>query len=121
MTKVWIICAVLVSLAGGLALPTLAQEPSSVAGEWSGQYTGLGGERLVFYLNLKQDGEKATGTYSNPSGGGRATTNRPVSGTFKDGVLVLGSLKGTVTGNTMTGSFPSAAGPMRDFTATRSK
>ena len=125
MRKVWIICAVVVSFAGGLALPTLAQEQVIVAGEWSGQYTGLGGERLVFYLNLKQEGEKVTGTYSNPSGGGRATTDAPISGTLKDGVLVLTKgpqgFKATVTGNTMSGTFLARAGSPLTFTAQRTK
>ena len=83
-----------------------------------------GGERLVFYMTLKQDGEKVTGTYSNPSGGGRATTDRPVEGTFKDGQFVMGatgSFKRTVTGDTMTGTFPARDGPIRNFTATRVK
>jgi hypothetical protein len=123
MAKVWIICAV-VALAAGSALSVTADE--SVAGEWYGTYTGTGGERLEFFLTLKQDGEKVTGTYHNPGAGAqrRGITN-PVSGTLKDGLLVfekgLGGFKGTVTGNNMNGTFLAGTGATLNFTAKKTK
>jgi len=122
MRKVSFICTVVLALALGFTLPATAQEPQTVAGDWTAPYTGLGGERLVFYLSLKQDGEKVTGTFSNPGAGGGVTTDRPITGTFRDGVLTIGpGIKGTVTGDTMTETIRSAAGPLRDFAATRKK
>ena len=124
MRKLWFLLFMAVAVTIGLTWPASASADETVGGEWHGSYTGLAGERLVFYLMLKQDGEKVTGTYSNPSGGGRATTDRPIEGTFKDGQFVMGatgSFKGTVTGDTMTGTFPARDGPIRNFTAQRVK
>jgi hypothetical protein len=105
--NVWIICAVMVALAAGFALPGLAEEQQSVAGEWKGEYTGTDQGRLECYLTLKQDGEKVTGEYFNPGAGSpKRTINRAISGTFKNGVFAWGNFKGTVTGDTMTGRSP---------------
>ena len=123
MRKISVICTIMVAFAASFTLPAPAQEPQTVAGEWAGQYNGTGGERLVFYMTLKQDGENVTGTYSNPSGGGRATTDRPITGTFKDGVLSLtgSTFNGKVTGDTMTGTFNARTGQALSFTAARTK
>jgi hypothetical protein len=124
MLKFWIICAVAAALGGcasrgGAALPSTAEEQRGVAGEWVG-----GGEYLRFYLTLKQEGERVTGTYSNPGfgqGGSQRITDRPVSGTFREGVLTIAGMSGTVTGNTWSGKFRTALNQMVDFTATRVK
>lgn len=121
MNRLWFTLCVVVAVTIGLTWPAPASAEETISGDWNGEYTGIGGERLVFYMTLKQDGEKVTGTYSNPMGGGRATTDRPVDGTFKDGEFVWRTWKGTVTGDTMVGTFPAAAGPIRNFTAKRTK
>jgi hypothetical protein len=131
MMKFWIVCAVAAALAGcasggGAALPATGEEQRGVAGEWAGYYTGTGGEHLTFYLTLKQQGEFVTGTYSNPGYGpnlSQRITDRPVSGSFRDGVLAInfGEMSGTVTGNTWSGYLRSAVGVVLYFTATRAK
>ncbi len=123
MRGISVVCTMVVALAAGSTLPVTAQEPQTVAGEWTAPYRGTGGERLIFYLDLKQDGEKVTGTYSNPGAGGGVTTDRPIAGTFKDGALLLGTgIKATVNGDTMTGTIrAAAAGQLLPFTATRKK
>jgi hypothetical protein len=119
--KLWIALSVIVAVTISMTWPGRASAEETVGGDWNGAYTGIGGERLVFYLSLKQDGENVTGTTSNPGFGGQSFTDRPVRGTFKDGELVMGSFKGTVKGDTMVGTFPATAGPIRNFTATRVK
>lgn len=94
-----------------------------MVGEWKGNYTGADQSQLGFYyLTLKQEGEKVTGEYFNPRAGAqRRPIKREVSGTFKDGVFGWGNVRGTVAGDSMTGSFPAQAGQILNFTAIRTK
>ena len=118
---VWIICAmVATALAAGSAGPATADE--NVAGEWKGEYTALNGSNRELYLTLKQEGESVTGTLFLPAAARNRPVNRELSGTFKDGVFVSGQLQSTVTGDTMTGTFPSTdGGRVLNFTARRTK
>lgn len=117
MKKFWFMCA-LMALASS-AFPVRAEE--SVTGEWKGSFTGAYGtsqRNYDCYLVLKQDGEKVTGTWSNPT---NKVTDRPVAGTFKEGELKMGQwLTTTVTGNTMSGKLL-FSNRLVDFTATRTK
>jgi hypothetical protein len=117
MKTFWIVSVMLAALA--VSSFAAAQE-QSVTGEWLAVYRGTGGEALKFYLTLKQEGEKVTGTLMNPSVT-PPVLERPVSGTFKDGTLVLGGIRATVTGNTMTGTMSARTGQGLTFSGTRSK
>jgi hypothetical protein len=99
-----------------------ADEPS-VSGAWNASYTGTAGDSLRFYMTLKQDGELVTGTLTNPGyGGSPRVVDRPVTGTFKDGVLKIGSMEATIAENTMKGTMRSAVGgQLLYFNATREK
>jgi len=128
MTKFWIICALAAALGGcasggGVAFPAMAEEQRGVAGEWWGNYTGAGADAWKFYMTLKQEGERVTGTVSNPGfmSFSPPITDRPVSGIFRDGVLTIGPFSGKVTGNTWSGKLRSTGGPILDFSATRVK
>jgi hypothetical protein len=134
MVKVWIICAMVVSLAG-FALPAIAQD-QNVAGTWTGTFTRTaksGSNRIEgFTLVLKQDGEAVTGTMTSKilQGGKRSNMGRErvlrVKGTLTRDKLSLKIgrqrwLQGTVSGDSMTGKSGSGNLPPLDFTATRGK
>jgi hypothetical protein len=123
--KRWIICAVVAAWAiGGPAWSAAAQEEEgSVAGKWTGTYTKTASENVKVSWSLKQDGEQVTGTYADPGLGGAArVVERRVSGTFKEGVLTLGTTRAKVIGNTMAGRLrPVERGITYPFTATREK
>ena len=115
MRKVSLIWATLV-LVGWLSLPATAQE-KSVAGKWTGTASGVAGRRQInqsFTMELVQNGQDVTGTYSTKFEGGsgpeagREGTVR-MTGTFTGNTLSLafgkqGRLQASVNGATMTGS-----------------
>ena len=107
-------------LAIGILFSSGAAQEQTVAGDWLAVYTGPGGQSQKFYLTLKQDGDHVTGTYMNPSAK-PPVPDRSVSGSFKDGTLVLGQIRATVTGDTMIGTMPVRTGQGVTFSGTRSK
>ena len=91
-------------------------------GEWSLSY----GDGMRFYLSLRQQNEKVTGTYSNPGyGGATRVDGDPIAGTFTDGVLRIGvpGIIATVTGDRMQGRLRAGSSTTQtaDFIGVRGK
>lgn len=123
--KRWIVLAAVTAIVSGTAAPSRAaqEDEPDVTGTWRGTYTKTAGENVKVAWTLKQDGEKVTGTYADPGLGGAArVVERPVSGTFKDGLLTLGTTRAKIVGNSMAGRLrPLEGGITYPFTATRAK
>ena len=134
MKKVWIICAVAVSLLAGFALPVMAED-QNVTGTWHGTLRARQGNRGfaedTFTLVLKQDGQAVTGTFSLKLGGtgnrgGTDVENRPANGTLVGDKLSLKvgqqrSLEATVNGDSMSGTTANGNNPAAALTGARAK
>jgi hypothetical protein len=134
MKKVWIICAVAVSLATGFALPVMAED-QNVAGTWNGTLRVRQGNRGfaedTFTLALKQDGQAVTGTFSLKLGGtgsrgGKDFEDRRAKGTLVGDMLSLKigqqrSFEATVNGDSMSGTTANGNNPAAALTGTRAK
>jgi hypothetical protein len=134
MKKLWIICAVAVSLATGFAVPATAED-QNVAGTWNGTVRVRQGNRGFaedeFTLVLKQDGQAVTGTWGQKRGGtgskgGRTAEDIPANGTLTGDKLSLKigqqrSLEATVNGDSMSGKTAFGNNPAGDVTGTRAK
>lgn len=109
-----------------LAAPLLLAEPAKVAGKWNAslQLESINSRPV---LNLKQDGEKLTGTYEGYYG------VSPLEGQVKEnqigfvvtmtieGTKIEGVFNGTVDGDSMSGSVEFEGAGSGKWTAVRAK
>ena len=110
-----------VALVLGVFGSASAQGAGTVAGDWVADYKGTMGQAFKFHLSLKQDGEAVSGTFANLSTTPQVP-ERPIRGTFKNGVLTIGNaIQGTVEGDVMTGTMQAQTGQHVNFRATRTK
>lgn len=137
MKKLWIISAVVVSLATSFALPAMAED-QNVAGRWTGIVSGFNQVHSSLIIDditmvLKQDDQAVTGSMDWKLGGqglrgGQVRENRAVSGTIVGDKLSLSIgprkqrwFEATVNGDSMSGKTAFENNPPSSVFATRTK
>lgn len=122
----WSLAMVFIVLAVGCGddkSPTSPSGPNSIAGNWSGTATSnLGGLRFNLSTSLTQSGTSVGGTLNcTPATAPCSFTTATVSGTLngsslsaqvkaQNGTVLCGSFQGTVSGNSMSGTYACTTG-----------
>lgn len=115
------------TLASSTKTDTNSAPLSNVTGKWNMIATGQG-QSMPVTIELKQDGENITGTFSSHVGNGTVPSGKVVGNTITalarmevQGQLVELRLKGKIDGDKMSGSLSGAGLPPISFTSTRAK
>lgn len=119
MKKIWIACFLIVAFA-------FAAAAADVAGKWTAQVPGRGGDPVTTNITLQVDGAKLTGTISTPQGETKIEDGKVdgdkisfVTNVNFGGNAVKIIYKGTVSGAEIKFTREREGGQAREFVAKR--